>query len=88
MKRNEIALLVLIVGGVGLITYFGLNSLLSGSMFAPKPVDYDIATPLTSQLSDMDSLKKRLFVEGSYNPTIKVTIGDQANQQPFNATTP
>lgn len=84
MKRNEIALLVLIVGIVGLITYFILNSLLSN--LAPKPVELDVATPISSSLIDMESLNKSLFVEGAYNPTIKVTIGDQGNQQPFNGT--
>lgn len=84
MKRNEIALLVLIVGGVGLATYFILSSVLSG--LATKPVEVDVATPISSNITDMDSLKKRLFVDGAYNPTVKVTIGDQANQQPFNTT--
>jgi|JI10StandDraft_1071094.scaffolds.fasta_scaffold07654_8 hypothetical protein len=85
MKRNEIALLILIVGGVGIVTYFALNSFLSG--MAAKPVAVEVATPISATLVDMDSLKKRLFVEGSYNPTVKVTIGDQANKQPFNSTT-
>lgn len=82
MKRNEIALLILIVGVVGLITYFALNSLLAG--MSPKSVDVEVADPISSTLIDMESLNKNLFVEGAYNPTIKVTIGDQANQQPFN----
>jgi hypothetical protein len=49
MKRNEIALLVLIVGGVGLVTYFVLSSVLSG--FATKPVEVQVATPITATLT-------------------------------------
>lgn len=85
MKKNEIALLILIVGGVGLITYFSLNSLLSG--LKVKPVEVSIVEPINSTLTDMELLKKSVFVEGAYNPTIKVNIGNQANQQPFNSAT-
>lgn len=84
MKKNEIALLILIVGIVGIITYFILNSALAG--LKPKEVSVDHAEPISSQLTDMDTLSETVFVEKAYNPTIKVKIGDQANEQPFNAT--
>lgn len=84
MKRSEVAMLILIVSGAGLVTYFVFNSLLSG--LKVKPLDVDVATPISSEITDMDLLKKSVFVEGAYNPTIKVKIGDQANQQPFNST--
>lgn len=80
MKRNEIALLIFIVGAVGLITYFSLNSLLTG--LKPKPVALDVAKPISSELVEPN---KDLFADGSYNPTVKVKIGDQSNQQPFNS---
>jgi hypothetical protein len=83
MKRSEVAILILIVSGAGLVTYFVFNSLLSG--LKVKPLDVDVATPISAEITDMDLLKKSVFVEGAYNPTIKVKIGDQANQQPFNA---
>lgn len=84
MKKSEIALLILIVGIVGIITYFILNSALAG--LKPKPEEVLTAKEISSTLMDMETLSSTVFVEGAYNPTIKVTIGDQANQQPFNAT--
>ncbi len=84
MKKSELALLILIVGIVGIITYFILNSALAG--LKPQPEDVLTTKAISSSLTDMEMLGNTVLVEGSYNPTIKVTIGDQANQQPFNAT--
>lgn len=80
MKKNEIALLILIVGVVGLITYFALNSALAG--LKPKPVSVDTADPISETLV---APNKDVFKEGAFNPTVKVNIGDQSNEQPFNA---
>ncbi len=80
MKKNEVALLVLIVGIVGLITYYALNSALAG--LKPKAVSVDIADPISETLVEPN---KDIFKPGAYNPTVKVNIGDQSNEQPFNA---
>ncbi len=84
MKKSEIALLVLIVGIVGIITYFILNSALAG--LKPQPEEVLTTKEISSSLTSMEMLKETVFVENAYNPTIKVTIGEQANQQPFNTT--
>ena len=86
MKKNEIALLILIVGVVGIASYFIVGSLASG--LSVKPVEVDTADPIATSLADMEELNNRIFVKDSYNPTIKIKIGDQANEQPFNATQP
>lgn len=79
MKKNEIAILVLIVGFSALVSYFAVSSLISGSK--PKPVSIDKAEALSSQLvAPNEDLFKN---PDAYNPTIKVKIGDQSNQQPF-----
>ena len=82
MKKNEIAILVLIVGVAGLASYFIVGSLVSGSK--PKPITIDKAEPISSQVSQPD---EALFKNpNAFNPTIKINIGNQSNQQPFNST--
>lgn len=80
MKKSDLALLVLIVGLVGLITYFAVDSMLGKKEL--KPYSYDSATEIKSSLTPPSD---KVFVTDAYNPTIKIKIGDQANQQPFNA---
>jgi hypothetical protein len=80
MKRNDIALLIVIVGLSALAAYFIGQSLLGSAR--PKAVDVDSVIRLSQ---DVPEPSPAIFQEKSYNPTIKVKIGDQANQQPFNA---
>lgn len=82
MKKNEIAILVLIVGFAALASYFTVSGLISASK--PKAVTIDKAEPLSAQLvAPNEDLFKN---PDAYNPTIKVKIGDQSNQQPFSST--
>ncbi len=80
MKKNEIALLVLIVGIVSLASYFLVKTLIGGS--EPKAESVESVVEIRSGLTERN---KDIFAEGNYNPTIKIRIGDQSNQQPFNA---
>ncbi len=79
MKKNEIALLILIVGAVALASYFTVKTLLGGG--EPQVVSVDKAQPLSSTISDP---APNIFHDRAYNPTIKIKIGNQSNQQPFN----
>ena len=79
MKKDEIALLVLIVGIVALGSYFLVKSFVADA--TPKSVSVDVAKELSSTVIAHD---KDIFAEGNYNPTIKIKIGDQTNQQIFN----
>lgn len=79
MKRNEIALLCLIVGIVSLASYLTLNSFLAGSQ--PKETKVMVADKVTA---DVEKPTQEVFGPDAYNPTVKVRIGDQSNQQPFN----
>lgn len=81
MKKSELALLILIVGIVGLTTYFVLDSLVGGNRL--KPVSVDSAEEMSSSLTPPN---EQIFAADTYNPTIKIKIGDQANEQPFNIT--
>lgn len=78
MKRNEIALLVLIVGVVALAAYFTVKSIIGGG--DPKAITIDKAESISSTLAEP---AKNIFNENAYNPTIKIKIGDQSNQGPF-----
>ena len=78
MKRNEIALLILIVGVAALSSYFNVRSLVGGG--DPKPVTIDKAEPISATVVEPS---KNIFNVKAYNPTIKIKIGDQSNKGPF-----
>lgn len=80
MKKNEIALLLVIVGIVAMATYFIANSMLS-SGGKPKTVKVKTAQLISPTVTQPN---QAVFMDGAYNPTVKAKIGDQANQQPFN----
>lgn len=78
MKKNEIAILVLIVSVVAVLTYFAINAIVGKA--ATKPVNVERAEAFSSNLvlpSD------KIFNKDAINPTVKVKIGDQSGQQPF-----
>ncbi|MEO5499204.1 MAG: hypothetical protein ABIR46_01760 [Candidatus Saccharimonadales bacterium] len=69
MKKNEIAILVLIIGLTALIGYFVGKSLLGGSQL--KPVQVESARALTSDVTKPDST---VFNAQGINPTMTITI--------------
>lgn len=78
MKKNEIAILVLIVSIVVVATYFVLNAVIGKA--AAQAVNVEKAEAFTTELvlpSD------KIFNKDAINPTVKVKIGDQSGQQPF-----
>lgn len=78
MKKNEIALLILIVSIVALLSYFALNALLSG--VSDKKITVEKTTELSKTIVAPDPT---VFSADAINPTIKVKIGDLSGQQPF-----
>lgn len=79
MKRNEIALIVVVVGLVVMSTYFLFNSFFGQA--ALQPVKVQSATPITGSITNPPD--KAVFNKEAINPAVSVTIGDQSNQQPF-----
>lgn len=78
MKKNEIALLILIVSlclGAG---YAVGQSVLGGKV--SKPVKVELAEAISPQVEAPD---KTIFNAAALNPTVPVRIGDSTNQQPF-----
>lgn len=78
MKKNEIALLILIVSIVALLSYLLVNALVGEA--ANKTVLVEKAEPFSSKVAEPDPL---VFNPQAINPTVKVKIGDQSGQQPF-----
>ena len=78
MKKNEVAILILIVSIVVLATYFLLNALIGKA--AAQPVNVEKAEAFSSELV---LPSEKIFNKNAINPTVKVKIGDQSGQQPF-----
>ena len=78
MKKNEIALLVLIVAiSIG-IAYAAGQALFGGA--STKPVSVETATAVSPDVQQPD---ESIFNLNAINPTVPVKIGDPSNQQPF-----
>lgn len=78
MKKNEIALLILIIAiSVGIA--YAIGQSIFGKA-TTKPVDVETATAISSEI---DSPSAAIFNENAINPTVPVRIGDPSNQQPF-----
>jgi len=78
MKKNEIALIILIVSIVAVAAYFLVGLVL------PTPgkerVEVSKAEAIAPTVVDPNPA---IFNSDAINPTVKVKIGDQSNQQPF-----
>ena len=78
MKRNEVALLLVIVGLVVLTTFFLLNSFFSEA--ALREVSVKTTEAISSDIAKPDPT---VFNKEAINPAVSITIGNQLNQQPF-----
>ena len=78
MKRNEIALILVIVGLVVLVTYSVANTLFGQA--ALQPTNVKRADMIGTNVATPDPA---VFNKDAINPAVTITIGDQANQQPF-----
>lgn len=78
MKKNEIALLILIVAiSVGVAYAIG-QSIFGGA--TTKSVEVETVNEISA---DIEQPSKDIFNENAINPTVPVRIGDPNNQQPF-----
>lgn len=79
MKRNEIALLLVVVGLVVMITYGIVNTFFANTLL--KPVSVRKAEAISDKIDNPPD--SAVFNKDAINPAVSVTIGDQANRQPF-----
>lgn len=77
MKRNDLAVLLVIVTFVGGLAYF-VGQQFIGSK-ALKPVEVETARPISSEVQRPSS---EIFNSNAINPTVKITIGEN-NQTPI-----
>jgi len=78
VKRNEIALILVVVGVVVIATYGLFNTLFGQAALNPVQVKQTVV--ISSDVATPDSA---VFNKDAINPAVNVTIGNQSNQQPF-----
>jgi hypothetical protein len=78
MKKNDIALIVLIVSVSLVVSYFIAKAFVGD----PKnqQVSAEIVAPITSTLTPPSN---KIFNRDAINPTVVIQIGNPSNQQPF-----
>ena len=78
MKKNDIALIVLIVSISLVGTYFIAKAIIG----EPKnsAVSAEVVEPISA---DIVQPSNKIFNKDAINPTVNIQIGNSANQQPF-----
>ncbi len=79
MKKSDWAAIILIVALVGIASYFVVGALMPSPSENPQSVP--IATEITS---DIVEPSKEIFNADAINPTVRITIGNQSDERPFN----
>ena len=78
MKKNEIALLILVASIAAFATYFVANAVLGGR--TAEPVTVEAASEISPELQPPN---KEIFNDKAINPTVPINIGDDNNNSPF-----
>lgn len=78
MKKNDIALIVLIASISLVVTYFVAKAILGD----PKgqEASAEVVEPITP---DLTTPSNKIFNRDAINPTVVIQIGNPSNQQPF-----
>ena len=82
MKQKDIALIIVIVAVSAVISLFVSKSIFTSPKNRQQQVD--IVQPITSDFPQPDN---HYFNSNSFDPTELITIGQNANPNPFSATT-
>jgi hypothetical protein len=79
MKRNDIALLILIVSLTLVISFLIVKALFG------EPAQQGVSVEKVQMISgEIRRPSKEIFHKGALNPTVVIQIGNPGNQQPFN----
>ena len=78
MKKNDVAVIVLIVILSAVVAYF-VSSALIGTP-ENDPVQVEVVTPIAENFETPDS---RIFNEKAIDPTVEIKGGSEDSQQPF-----
>lgn len=78
MKKNDIAVIVLIVSISLVVSYFVAKAIIG----EPKSseVKAQVVEPISAELPQPSN---KIFNKDAINPTVNIQIGNSANQQPF-----
>lgn len=78
MKKNDMALIILIVSISLLVAYFVGKAIIG----EPKKqsTQVEVVQPITSNVEQPDPT---VFNKDAINPTVPIQIGNPSNQQPF-----
>lgn len=78
MKKNDIALIVLIVSISLVVTYFVAKAILG------DPKGQEVSAEVVEPISpDLTTPSNKIFNRDAINPTVVIQIGNPSNQQPF-----
>jgi len=78
MKKNDIALIVLIVSISLVVSYFVVKSILGNPK--SQQTTAEVVEPITP---DLVQPSNKIFNRDAINPTVVIQIGNPSNQQPF-----
>ena len=78
MKKNDIALIVLIVSISLVVSYFVVKALIGNPK--SQEVSAEVVEPITA---DLVTPSNKIFNRDAINPTVVIQIGNPSNQQPF-----
>jgi hypothetical protein len=78
MKKNDIALIVLIVSVSLVASYFIVKAIVGDPK--KQEVSAEVVEPITPNLVQPSN---KIFNRDSINPTVVIQIGNPSNQQPF-----
>lgn len=78
MKKNEIALLILVASLAAFVTYLAANALIGGR--TSQPVAVESIEPISAEIQ---TPSKEIFNDQAINPTVPINIGGSNNNSPF-----
>lgn len=78
MKKNDIALIVLIVSVSLVATYFVAKAVIGEPQ--NQSAKAEVVEPISAELVQP---QPKIFNKDAINPTVDIEIGDSSNQQPF-----
>jgi len=78
MKKNDIAMIVLIASLTVMISYF------LGRSIVGDPQSRAVKVKTADAIStEVEKPEKTVFNKNAINPTVEINIGNSSNQQPF-----
>jgi len=78
MKRNDIAVIILIVSISLVISYFVVKAIIGNPQ--KQQTTAEVVDPITP---DLVQPSNKIFNRDAINPTVVIQIGNPSNQQPF-----